>query len=143
MLDRLITPRAASFYSRAANESRHYFYAVDTRGLLYLEETHKRNVATALKDPQFLRFFYTMLRPNTTAFYRDTHPYVSVCGKELNFVLPEDPLSCLGFSELQQQGDPNPKLGGQGSHGGGGGVECLAPPASGHSRGGPRPSPLV
>jgi len=99
-MDRIVRPRAASLYAAKALE-RHYYYAIDTRGGLFLEEARHRNVATSLKDPEFLRSFYRMLRRSEGGEY----PLVSPCGKELNHVLPEDPYSVLGFSELTDEGD--------------------------------------
>lgn len=102
-MDRLIRPRSPATYARLGKDLRHYFYAVDTRGLLYLEEAAKRNVATALKDTVFLRSLFTLLRPNTTGHYQ-TYPLVSPCGREQNFLMPEDPLSALTFTELNSDG---------------------------------------
>ena len=128
------------FYEHLGQERRIYFYRIDTRGNLYLEQTLNqvaaklaaktkgqsgstgRNIANALKDPKFLRFFYTMLRVNSDERlaalpdesicgvdirkYCAQYAYVSLCGKELNFVRPDDAASALGFSELKimQQG---------------------------------------
>lgn len=100
-MDRVIRPRGAAWYAAKALE-RKYFYAIDTRGSLFLEEAVHRNLATSFKDPAFLRTFYTMLRRCT----EDGHyPLVSNCGKEKNYVLPEDARSVLGFGELSSEGN--------------------------------------
>lgn len=102
LIDRIIKPRLPSFYAEQGMK-RKYFYAIDTRGALFLEDSKHRNIATSMKDPQFLKHFYTMLRENLN---KDTessmYPLVSPCGKESNFVLPEDPLSVIGFQELTE-----------------------------------------
>jgi len=125
------------FYERLGGDSRVYFYRIDTRGNLYMEQTLNqvaaklsakgdhgftgRNIANALKDPKFLRFFYARLQPSGSLplrgmlakvlpegnvcgvdvrAYCAQYAYVSLCGRELNFVRPDDALSALGFSEL-------------------------------------------
>lgn len=97
-MDRIIRPRGAAWYAAKALE-RQFFYAIDTRGALYLEEAVHRNVATSFKDAAFLRTFYTMMRRSGGVEDGD-YPLVTTCGKEKNFVLPEDPRSVLGFTEL-------------------------------------------
>ena len=81
---------------------------IDTRGGLYLEETKHRNFTSCFKDKQFLNFFYKQMRMNTLVNeemddYARTCPYVSLCGKERNFVTPEDPLSALAFVEYDMK----------------------------------------
>lgn len=77
--------------------SRCYFYNVDLQGRLFLEETFPKNIATSIKDERFLDFFFSHLR-RTSASQRkwmdangipvDDYPFVSACGKELNFIRP-------------------------------------------------------
>ena len=90
------------YYAKHAS-LRHYFYTIDTRGGLFLEETTPRNIATSLKDKRFLSFFYSHLRKNTTGKF-EKYPYVSLCGREQNFLLPLDPLSALVYTELSRDG---------------------------------------
>ncbi len=71
---------------------RQYFYFLDRDGILYHE-------GTALTDPKFLNFFFKNLRPNTTGFFEDRYPFVSPCGKEMNFLQPED--TPIVFSRLE------------------------------------------
>lgn len=140
------------FYDLNGNNNRVYFYRLDDRGYLYLEQTlHEvekkqrdmgrtgssgRNITVALKDPKFLRFFFSMLKPNPqyrpsdsnssvsdngcgegeeaalanatvagvdVTRYCSSYPLVSLCGKERNFLLPDDPLASLGFTDLSEE----------------------------------------
>jgi len=132
------------FYDLNGLHNRVYFYRLDDRGYLYLEQTlhdvekkqrglgrtgtSGRNITVALKDPKFLNFFFSMLKPSplfqTTrseasvgfgfagacvagidvAAYCAAYPLVSLCGKERNFLLPDDPLASLGFTDLSADG---------------------------------------
>lgn len=86
------------FYeNHSASSPRRYFYNVDLQGRLFLEETIPKNIATSIKDERFLNFFFRMVRPVgpreaeiMTKFNicGDDYPFVSPCGKELNFIRP-------------------------------------------------------
>lgn len=61
------------------------------------------NMATCLKEPKFLNFFFKRLVPNTLdegAQYLPSYNYVSPCGRELNFVRAED--TGLVFQRLEE-----------------------------------------
>lgn len=88
----------AKFYEDNAAK-RFYFYEIDNRGRLFLEQTTPKNIATCLKDKKFLDFFFVNYRKNTTGYYSDI-PYVSLCGKEINFVTPMDCRSAFTFIEF-------------------------------------------
>ncbi|KNC84635.1 hypothetical protein SARC_03165 [Sphaeroforma arctica JP610] len=77
---------------------RQYFYHVDEHGQLFLEDTKVKNFITAYKDKAFLNFFYKRLTINTTGMY-ESFPYVSLCGKEINF-LKSGGTSPIVFSEI-------------------------------------------
>lgn len=80
---------------------REYFYNVDLQGRLFLEETMPKNIATSLKSAKFLDFFFTQLRPNPSdGLYADEYPFISPCGKEMNFVRPFELRSPIVFYEL-------------------------------------------
>jgi hypothetical protein len=96
-MDRLCVPRSKDVYGKEADR-RHYFYVIDTRGQLFLEETMPRNIATSLKDLKILNFMMKNLRPNHTEFYSDI-PFISYCGKEVNFVSPVDVFSSICFKD--------------------------------------------
>ncbi|GBG29258.1 UPF0598 protein C8orf82-like [Hondaea fermentalgiana] len=86
------------FYDRLAEE-RKYFYHVDLLGRLYLEDMLPKNIATSLKSPKFLNFFFTRLRPNELGEFEE-YPFVSPCGKEMNYIRPAD--TPIVFDKLEK-----------------------------------------
>lgn len=112
-----VRQRDPGFYSDEAIKRR-YYYVVDTRGQLFLEDTKHRNIATCLKDNKFLKFFYSQLQKTPEHLVsiadddidRSPYRYVSFCGKEINFVCPDDHASCLVFSEIVTSNDPRTGL---------------------------------
>jgi hypothetical protein len=70
--------------------ARRYFFHVDLHGRLFSVDTAVRSVATSVKGVRPLDFFFAQLRPNTTGLFEREYPWVSPCGKELNFVAAED-----------------------------------------------------
>lgn len=89
------------FYEQHAVQ-REYFYYVSSRGGLYLEDTLPKNIATSLKSPKFLTFFTQQLRKNDGK-YAAAYPWVSPCGKEMNYVSAA--LTPVVFTALQEQAD--------------------------------------
>lgn len=96
--DRIRLPKDLSYYS-AESKHRHYYYVMDTRGQVFLEETERRNIATSMKDVKFLNFLFRKLGPNPLPNNIE-YPYLSYCGSELNFLCPEDPHSAVVFKDL-------------------------------------------
>ena len=82
--------KPADFYDQEAKLYRHYFYTIDLQGRLFLEESRVKNIATSLKDSRFLSFFFKRLKLNTTGKYEVEYPFVSPCGKEMNYIRPAD-----------------------------------------------------
>ena len=41
---------------------REWFYYIDHKGMLFLEETHPKNYTSCLKDDKFLDFFFGALK---------------------------------------------------------------------------------
>ena len=80
--------KSAEFYDREANK-RNYFYYIDLQGRLFLEDMVPKNIATSLKSEKFLNFFFRQLRHNNTGKFTE-YPYVSPCGKEMNFIKSAD-----------------------------------------------------
>jgi len=62
--------------------SREYFYTIDREGRL-------RHQGTVLDDPGFVDFFFRRLRRNDTGRH-PSHPFVSPCGREMNYVRAAD-----------------------------------------------------
>lgn len=88
-----------TFYDEHGNSPssvRRYFYNVDLNGRLFLEETLPKNIASSIKDEKFLNFFFSRIRlANSeekqfleTFGFTDDYPFVSPCGKEINYVRP-------------------------------------------------------
>ncbi|XP_036438155.1 UPF0598 protein C8orf82 homolog [Colossoma macropomum] len=69
---------------------REYFYYVDHQGQLFLDDTKVKNFVTCFKDQQFLVFFFKHLKVNQTGRYQQHFPFVSLCGRERNFLRCDD-----------------------------------------------------
>lgn len=68
---------------------REYFYYIDHQGMLFLDDARMKNFTSCFKEKKFLKFFFSQLRMNNTGRYED-FPYLSICGKERNFVRCDD-----------------------------------------------------
>ncbi|CAL8255268.1 unnamed protein product [Merluccius merluccius] len=79
---------------------REYFYYVDHQGQLFLDDTKVKNFVTCFKDKKFLVFFFSRLRSNQSGRYGDHFPFLSLCGRERNFVRCDD--RPLVFTHLLQ-----------------------------------------
>ena len=72
---------------QAGSQCRTYRYYIDIHGRLFMEDTWPRNVATCLKDVNFLNMFFKAMRRNDhNVEMQDRYPFVSPCGRELNFI---------------------------------------------------------
>ncbi|XP_039984916.1 UPF0598 protein C8orf82 homolog [Xiphias gladius] len=69
---------------------REYFYYIDHQGQLFLDDTKVKNFVTCFKDKQFLVFFFSRLRSNQSGRYEEDFPFLSLCGRERNFVRCDD-----------------------------------------------------
>ncbi|XP_059197035.1 UPF0598 protein C8orf82 homolog [Centropristis striata] len=69
---------------------REYFYYIDHQGQLFLDDTKVKNFVTCFKDKPFLVFFFTRLRSNQSGRYEEDFPFLSLCGRERNFVRCDD-----------------------------------------------------
>lgn len=93
----------------AAAPPREYFYWVDLRGHLYCIDKDattlpRQNDPAFLRDGRFLNFFWRQLQLNTPtspgrARHGAVYPYVSPCGRELNYVRAAD--RPIAFHSLQ------------------------------------------
>ncbi|XP_066533802.1 UPF0598 protein C8orf82 homolog [Hoplias malabaricus] len=70
--------------------TREYFYYIDHQGQLFLDDTKVKNFVTCFKDQQFLVFFFKHLHVNKTGRYQQHFPFVSLCGREKNFLRCDD-----------------------------------------------------
>ncbi|KAK2520998.1 hypothetical protein Q9966_013196 [Columba livia] len=69
---------------------REYFYYIDHQGQLFLDDTKVKNFITCFKDVRFLAFFFKQLQPNRSGRYETQFPFVSLCGRERNFLRCDD-----------------------------------------------------
>ncbi|XP_029284759.1 UPF0598 protein C8orf82 homolog [Cottoperca gobio] len=69
---------------------REYFYYIDHQGQLFLDDTKVKNFVTCFKDKKFLIFFFNRLRSNQSDRYEEHFPFLSLCGRERNFVRCDD-----------------------------------------------------
>ncbi|XP_024866581.1 UPF0598 protein C8orf82 homolog isoform X1 [Kryptolebias marmoratus] len=69
---------------------REYFYYMDHQGQLFLDDTKMKNFVTCLKDKNFLVFFFSRLRSNQSGRYEEDFPFLSLCGRERNFLRCDD-----------------------------------------------------
>lgn len=97
-------PKSDKFYEEEGVK-RHYYYVMDLRGQLFVESS-VRTIATSMKDKKFLDFMYKNMKCNNSGIAPHI-PYLTLCGKELNFVTPLDPHSPLVFKDLTAPSEPN------------------------------------
>ncbi|XP_005092095.1 UPF0598 protein CG30010 [Aplysia californica] len=71
-------------------KSREYFYFIDHQGQLFLDDARIKNFTSCFKEKDFLVFFFKRLKENDRGKYSDEFPYISPCGRELNFVRCDD-----------------------------------------------------
>ncbi|XP_069677829.1 UPF0598 protein CG30010 [Periplaneta americana] len=69
---------------------REYFYYIDHQGMLFLDDARMKNFTSCFKDKKFLEFFFKRLKVNTTGRYMQDFPYLSLCGRERNFIRCDD-----------------------------------------------------
>lgn len=68
---------------------REYFYFIDHQGMLFLDDSRMKNFTSCFKEKKFLKFFFNQLKLNKTDRYPE-FPYLSLCGRERNFVRCDD-----------------------------------------------------
>lgn len=108
--DRACTPKSEQFYEEEGAHRR-YYYVIDLRGQLFIENS-VRNVATSMKDKKFLDFMSKNLKPNDSGFAHHI-PYITLCGKEMNFVTPIDTKAAIVYKDItppSHEGDASYKL---------------------------------
>lgn len=57
---------------------------------LFLDDAKMKNFTSCFKDKVFLAFFFKRLRRNTCGRYEDSFPFMSLCGRERNFIRCDD-----------------------------------------------------
>ncbi|XP_045521320.1 UPF0598 protein CG30010 [Pieris brassicae] len=69
---------------------REYFYYIDHQGMLFLDDSKMKNFTSCFKEKKFLEFFFKQIRLNKTGRYQEEFPYVSLCGRERNYIRCDD-----------------------------------------------------
>ncbi|XP_068620941.1 UPF0598 protein CG30010 [Battus philenor] len=69
---------------------REYFYYIDHQGMLFLDDAKMKNFTSCFKEKKFLEFFFKRIRINNTGRYEDEFPYISLCGRERNYIRCDD-----------------------------------------------------
>ncbi|VVC35205.1 Hypothetical protein CINCED_3A019532 [Cinara cedri] len=64
-----------------------------------------KNFTAAYKEKDFLVFFFKRLKQNTTDRYREHFPWISLCGRERNFIRCDD--YPIVFNEIIKADDGN------------------------------------
>ncbi|CAI2378625.1 unnamed protein product [Moneuplotes crassus] len=78
-----------------------WFYTIDHKGLLYLEEIEPKNYTSCLKQIKALNFFFTHLQENDLGIEKE-YGYISPCWTEMNFVKPyKYPIVFNNFSKRE------------------------------------------
>ncbi|XP_046400025.1 UPF0598 protein CG30010 [Ischnura elegans] len=85
---------------------REYFYYVDHQGMLFLDDSRMKNFTSCFKDKAFLVFFFKRVRRNDTGRYEEDFPFLSLCGRERNFIRYDD--TPIVYTQVIQ-GDIKPK----------------------------------
>lgn len=75
---------------------------------LFLDDSKMKNFTTCFKDPQFLVTFFSRLRPNRSGRYEASFPFLSLCGRERNFLRCED--RPVVYTHLLAAGPAPPRL---------------------------------
>nr|XP_021189199.2 UPF0598 protein CG30010 [Helicoverpa armigera] len=69
---------------------REYFYFIDHQGMLFLDDSKMKNFTSCFKEKKFLQFFFKRIRLNNTGRYQEDFPFISLCGRERNFIRCDD-----------------------------------------------------
>ncbi|XP_014358500.2 UPF0598 protein CG30010 [Papilio machaon] len=69
---------------------REYFYYIDHQGMLFLDDSRMKNFTSCFKEKKFLEFFFKRIRLNNTGRYENDFPFVSLCGRERNYIRCDD-----------------------------------------------------
>ncbi|KAK6727928.1 hypothetical protein RB195_005534 [Necator americanus] len=100
----LLTTCRSTLYKQGqyVGKIREYFYYINHEGMLFLDDSRAKNFTSAYKDVDFLNFFYKQLRTNNSDRFADSFPYVSLCGRERNYLRCDD--RPIVFTEILDEG---------------------------------------
>lgn len=57
---------------------------------LFLDDARLKNFTSCFKEKKFLKFFFDRIRLNQTDRYANEFPFISLCGRERNFIRCDD-----------------------------------------------------
>lgn len=60
------------------------------RTQLFLDDARMKNFTSCFKEKKFLKFFFDRIRFNRTDRYTTEFPFISLCGRERNFIRCDD-----------------------------------------------------
>lgn len=66
------------------------FITIDYNSQLFLDDSKMKNFTSCFKEKKFLQFFFKNLKLNNSDRYTSEFPYMSLCGRERNFVRCDD-----------------------------------------------------
>lgn len=89
-------------------KEREYFYYINHEGMLFLDDAKIKNFTSCFKERKFLRFFFSRIKLNETGCYEETFPFVSLCGKEKNYIRCDD--LPIVFTQLLKDSNGNDVL---------------------------------
>lgn len=90
----------------AAKRIREYFYFIDHQGQLFLDDVKVKNFITCFKDEAFLQFFFKRVKKNQTGQYESSFPYLSLCGRERNYLRCDDtPIVYTHLKDVSNSGN--------------------------------------
>ncbi|OWR53085.1 hypothetical protein KGM_206554 [Danaus plexippus plexippus] len=58
--------------------------------MLFLDDSKMKNFTSCFKEKKFLEFFFKRIRLNKSGRYEKEFPYISLCGRERNFIRCDD-----------------------------------------------------
>jgi len=106
---RFYSNRAKADYEQGQSPSpgiREYFFYVDHNGMLFQDDSRMKHFTAALKEKKLLHNFFKRLKPNETGRYMEEFSYISLCGRERNFVRCLDrPIVFTHVKKLQHRGE--------------------------------------
>jgi len=106
--NRLYCNRAKADYIQGQSPEpgiREYFFYVDHNGMLFQDDSRMKHFTAALKEKKLLFNFFKRIKPNSTGRYDDEFKYISLCGRERNFVRSLDrPIVFTHVKKLEIRG---------------------------------------
>lgn len=71
---------------------------------LFLDDSRMKNFTSCFKEKKFLDFFFKRIRLNKTGRYQEEFPFISLCGREINFIRCDD--VPIVYTHIVSKGNP-------------------------------------